>query len=474
MSFQIRGVASACVAATAFVLSGCIAAPSSTKSPAVDVPQTFSTPTPSPARPEPDATDLNRWWLRFNDSTLTELIDTALANNRDLRIAEARIREARAARRAVKGERWPNATVSAAVGESRPSATNATLQGREREFDDSATGEFEATWELDLWGRVRANVRAANADVKAARALLADTQLVTAVETAKTYLQLRGLQAQQSAARRGIALQLEVMQLTEVRASVGEADSGEAAAARAELRATEARLPQLEADKELVIASLSVLTGRPTDELRSTLATDTPIPTFAGIADVGVPATGLARRPDVRAAQAALTAADARIAAAVAAQFPEIRLGLRGSSVEESLSDAMSLPNFDLTRAVELRLPLFNRAAIYAEIDATDARREAALAEYERTLLRALADTEAALARCTQFGEARQALAEATASGSEAVRVATARYREGDESFLSVLIAQRDQLQRELSLSEGQVALAVEYVSLVQNLGAVE
>jgi outer membrane protein, multidrug efflux system len=362
--------------------------------------------------------------------------------------------------------------VAAGVGETRPSQRTAAINGVERQFDDSATGEIDAGWELDLWGRVRANVRAARADIDVARALLADTQLVTAVETARTYLQLRGLQSQQGAARRGIALQREVLQLTEVRASVGEVDNGEAAAAKAELRATEARLPQLEAEKESLLASLSVLTALPIETLRASLATDTPIPRFMPIADAGVPAEALTRRPDVRAAQATLTAADARVAAAVANQFPQIRLGLRGTSVASTFGDALSMPNFDLTRAIELRLPLFNRASIYADIEATDARRAAALAEYERILLRALADTEAALARCARFSEAQVALTEATTSGSEAVRVATARYREGDESFLTVLIAQRDQLQRELALSESQVALAVEYVSLVQNLGA--
>jgi NodT family efflux transporter outer membrane factor (OMF) lipoprotein len=420
------------------------------------------------------AAPLARWWQQFNDALLTELVAASLANNRDIRIATARVQESRAARKAARGERWPAATLSASAGDFRPSARRAALNGVEREFDDRAGSEFEAAWEVDLWGRVGANVRAAGADVAESRALLANVQLLAASDVASTYLQLRGLQAQQATARRVIELQREVMQLTEVRASVGEADAGEAAAARAELRATEARLPQLEAEKDTLIASLAVLTTQSSADLRAKLAADAPIPAFAGVPDVGVPAAMLARRPDVRAAQAALTAADARVAAAIAELMPSIRLGVRGGSAESSVSSALSLPNFDITRAIELRLPLFNRATLYAAVDSRNAARDAALASYELAVLRALADADAGFTRIDRLALARTALTDASTGGAEAVRVATARYREGDESFLAVLIAQRDQLARELALRESEVTLAVEYVSLMRNLGALE
>ncbi len=453
-------------------LAACVVPDTARKPTAVEVPSAYTSA--APIDPVAAPVSLTRWWQHFGDPVLVELVEATLTNNRDIRVAEARIRESRAVRKAARGERWPAVSIVTQRGELRPSAERAELEGLEREFDDRASGEFDASWEVDLWGRVRANLRAANATVAESRALLADVRLIAAGDTARTYLQLRGLQAQQAAARRGIELQREIMLLTEVRASVGEADSGEAAAARAELRATEARLPQLEADKDALLASLAVLTAQPTAALRAKLIEATPIPAYQGLPDVGVPAAMLTRRADVRAAQAALTAADARVAAAIAELFPRIHLGARGSSATDSLDSALSLPNFDITRAIELRLPLFNRAALYAEVDSRDAARDAAVASYELTVLRALADTDAALTRISRFEAARMALYEATASGAEAVRVASARYREGEESFLTVLIAQRDQLARELALRDSEVAVAVEYVSLMRNLGALE
>ena len=397
-----------------------------------------------------------------------------MLNNRDLRIAAARIGEARASLRSARAARWPIDDLAVRSGTGRASVREASAAGIPRDWRDRSDADWQASWEADLWGRVRANIRAARADARAAEALAQDVALLVVADTARAYLRIRALQVQQAQARSGIALQRDVLQITEVRASVGEADSGEAAAARAELRATEATLPQLDAQIETSIAALALLTGGSTAELRASLATPAGLPRVAnGQPALATPLDVIGRRPDVRAAEANLAAADAQLAAAAADLIPRLSIVAQGASAERTLGGAFDGTAISLGASLQLRLPLFNRAALYAGVDAADARRLGALAGYEQAVQKAIADTEAALARLEQLSRASIALDDAVAAGADAVRVANVRYGEGDQAFLNVLIAQRDQLRREQDRVEGQAALATEYVNLFQNLGIV-
>jgi multidrug efflux system outer membrane protein len=407
-----------------------------------------------------------RWWGQFGDPVLDGLVARALTGDFDLKIAAARVAEARALLGAAKRTRWPDVSAEIAHGES---------DGQQPGFSDERVDVksndvgFATLWELDLFGRVRRGVEAARAEAGAAEARLRDAQVLVAAEVVRNYLELRGTQKRLAVARTNLGYQRETLDLTRTRYDLGRGTPLDIASAQARFSATESEIPPLEAAEAAAANRLAVLLGLRPGALTSELAPREIAPHLTTLA-VGAPEDLLKRRPDVRAAERELAAATARIGVAKADLFP--RLTLSGF-IGFIAGDAGDLGESQ-TRAWSLTPALtwggFGSGG-RARVAATEARTEAALATYESTVLGALEETENAFAAYAAQRRRLAALMQQVTASREAAQLARVRYREGAVDFLRLLDAERTLLEAEDALAGGETALNTSVVLIYKALG---
>ena len=278
--------------------------------------------------PAPDA----EFWTTFDDPTLTRLVGAALSANHDLRVALARYDAANALAREAGFDRFPTVTATAGASDGRSSADQLPGATRDERDAESYDAAIVASWELDLFGRVRRNVEAARADTRASALDLAALQVIIAGEVAESYVELRGLQERLRVARENAENQRETLRLVDVRLAAGRGTEFDTSRARAQLESTLARVPALEAAVAVTQHRLAVLTGNAPGALIAELDAAVPLPALPDRLDPATPGDLLRRRPDVAAAEARLHAATARIGVATADLFPRFTLaGLIGS-----------------------------------------------------------------------------------------------------------------------------------------------
>jgi NodT family efflux transporter outer membrane factor (OMF) lipoprotein len=430
--------------------------------------------------------ELTRWWRTLNDPLLHSLIDRAVATNLDVREAEARIREARALRTVTAAEAWPLIDVSGSYTRSRRSESVISVPsgspsggtggtagsffgfGGEQEFFQTS---FDASWELDIFGRVRWSVEATEADIAAAEDNRRDVLVTLLAEVARQYVELRGFQYRLAIARENIQAQQESVELTRARFQAGLTSALDVAEAEALLANTRAQVPTLESGARQSIHRLGVLLGQAPGALLEELSSPTPIPAATLDGSIGLPAELLRRRPDVRRAEHELTAATARVGAAAADLYPRFSLtGIVGFQSLD-LADLAEWPSRFWATGPTVRWPVFDAGRIRANIRVQDARQEQALARYERTLLRSLEDVENALVAYAREQERRHLLVEAVRADREAVTLATERYTGGLTDFLNVILAQRALYTSQDALAQSETAVVVNLIALYKALG---
>jgi multidrug efflux system outer membrane protein len=406
------------------------------------------------------------WWQQFGDSTLDGLIERSLAGDLDLKIAAARVDEARALLRAARRERWPGASVQAAHSESNAQQPGFT---DERVDVESYDAGIAALWELDLFGRVRRGSEAAGADAAAAEADLRDAQVLVAAEVASSYLDLRGSQKRLSVARANLEFQRETLNLTRVRLDLGRGSELDVASAAARLAATDASIPPLVAAEAAAAHRLAVLLGLQPGALDAELAPREVPPHLTTLA-VDSPESLLRRRPDIRAAERELAAATARIGVAKADLFPRLTLSgfigfIAGDAGElgESASRAWTLSPVLSWGGLE--------PGVRARIVAAEARTEGALARYDRTVLRALEETETAFVGYAQNRLRLASVVTESAASQRAAELARVQYREGALDFLRLLDAERTALQAEDDVAAAETDLNTSVVVIYKALG---
>src|SRR5436309_3373180 len=270
-----------------------------------------------------DEATLATWWKGFNDARLDGLLDRAIAHNHDLRIATANLKEARALRRLTTFDLAPTVQANAGYQNgllSKPAAPPGASRGdREFELYDAS---FDATWELDLFGRVRRSVQAANAQLGSVEATQLDVLVSVTAEVARNYFELCGLQNQLAVARKNADVQTETLKITQSRLDGGRGTDFDVSRSRSLLNLTLSTIPPLEAAIQNTIYRISVLIGQQPAALTSELSAPEPLPAGMPSIALGDPATLLRRRPDIRAAERSLAAATARIGIATAELFP--------------------------------------------------------------------------------------------------------------------------------------------------------
>jgi len=427
-----------------------------------------------PSKTTIDPVTLVAWWRSFNDPVLSALVEQAIRANLDVRQAEARVRQARAARGVAGAPLWPQVDSLVLYEKSRGSSEAgggegiATI-GRARELFQVG---LDASWELDIFGGTRRSIEAATADLQAAVEDRRDILVTLAGEVGTNYLNLRGFQQQIAIAQKNLAAQKKTADITHRRFEAGFVGRLDVANADAQVATTEAQIPILEASARAAIYSLGVLLGREPAALAEELSKEAPIPPVPPEVPVGLPSELVRRRPDIRRAEAQVHAATARIGVATADLFP--RFFLTGSFGFSS-SELSRLGNLNTSKfwsfGPSVTWPVFAGGRIRANIKLQDALQEEALLAYQKTVLTALQDVETALVSYAKEQEHQKSLAAAVASNRQAVDLAMQLYVAGRTDFLNVLNAQRSLFATEEALTQSTRDLGTNLIGLYKALG---
>jgi NodT family efflux transporter outer membrane factor (OMF) lipoprotein len=457
--FRLAGSAGQWVLTAAVVLlAGCasLAQPDSSL-PQTPVPTAWSAQAPAGV----PATSLAQWWQRFDDPQLTRLVTQALQANTSLRSAQAALQQARAQADVQAAGLLPSVGASASAQRSR--ASNST--------GNSFQAGFDASWEPDVFGRLRSGVNASTADAQAAEASLADVQVSLAAETAVNYIELRGLQQRLAIARSNLASQQETLQITQWRLQAGLTTSLVAEQARGAAEQTAAQIPALESGLAQSRHSLAVLTGQAPLALDTLLADAAAVPQPAQDLALAIPAQTLRQRPDVRAAEQRIAAALARVSQADAARYPDFNisgnLGLRALTLG-ALSNGSSIASALLA---SVSMPVFDGGAARAQVRVQEAALEQARVAYEASVLTALKDVEDALVALRGNRERLVRLQAAADAAGNAALLAQQRYSSGLIDFQSVLETQRTLLSTQDGVATTVASVSADHVRLYKALG---
>ena len=452
-------------AALALIAAGCASVP---ERPAADAVPTAGDAFRAGASLESVSAE---WWAGFNDPVLADLVNTTLTTSPALRGADFSVAEAEAFLRLALLGTSPTASSRAGLTAARPTGTAADR------INVSATGTLAASWEIDAFGRLAALIEAARFDATTARELRRDIAVTLASETALTYIDLRSAEVRLEVARRNAKSQSEGLELVRTLVDNGRATQLDLEQAQTQYRTTLAIIPVYEGDREAAISRLAALTGVPASNAGAlvTRLTSSPgvIPALEAPITAGTPEDLLRRRPDIRVAEARIGAALAIGETARADLFPRITLNanllglVRNTGV--TLSDESI--GFDFGPAISWAGP--DLRGVYANIDATDARTGQIIANYETTVLDALADAETALTDLASESRRSADLEAALTSARRALDLARLRYQEGLDSYLNVLDAQRSLLDAEDRVAVNRAETARRAVRAYRSLGGI-
>ncbi|MBU5376938.1 MAG: efflux transporter outer membrane subunit [Pantoea sp.] len=427
-----------------------------------------------------------RWWQTFNDPQLNSLIDRAVEGNLTLQQAVLRIAGARQELAQARGGLFPSLNGSAKVTrqqlglEGLLKANGATDQldsetaSQLSSLDQPVTlyqGSFDASWELDLWGKVRRQVELADAQTQAAIEQRNDALVSLEAEVARAYLQLRGAQATVATLEQQIAVAQQSWELTQSQQRNGLAPLTDVENARAQLSSLQAQLPQYQSQARQAMNGLAVLLGKTPGALDNELFTPKAMPALPQVVPVGIPATLARRRPDIRQAEATLHAQTANIGVSVAQLFPSLsltgQLGVRNTDI--SYLDNWSSHFYSV--GPSLSIPIFQGGRLVSSVKLARAQQASAALDYRQTVLTALQDVENALVSYRADQARVTALDETTGSLQRAFDLASDSYRQGISTFIDVLDAQRQLAQAQEQATQARMQSALDLVALYKALG---
>ena len=406
------------------------------------------------------------WWTTLNDPELSSLMDRAVAGNLDLKKARARVREARARRGIAEANLFPTLDATGSATWSRSSKDAGTGK-----TSDLYATNFDAGWELDIFGGVRRSVEAAEADLQASREDLRDVLVSLLAEAALNYVEVRTFQSRLAVAEANLEAQNETYRLTQWRYEAGLSDELAVQQARYNLENARSQIPTFRTGLEEAMNRLAVLLGEQPGKVHDELEKQKPIPVIPLRVAVGVPAETLRRRPDVRRAERELAAQTARIGAATADLYPKFTLSGSIGLEALSLTNLSSSSTRTLSGGPGITWAIFDAGAIHQNIEVQSALQEQYFIAYEAAVLSALEEVENALVAYAEQQQRRQSLSEAAQAAQKAVELARQKYEAGLTDFSNVLEAQRSLLsfQNELAQSEGTVTSNL--VSLYKAVG---
>lgn len=426
------------------------------------------------------------WWQAFNDPVLDNLTQRALVSSPDLQTAALHFAQARVQRSTTAAQRGPEVGVSGSANRQRQSEYGAGTRmidaiGGDRESLVNVLSEpftlyqagFDASWEVDLWGRVRRSIEAADADVDRQAALLDLARLTLVSDVARNYFELRTTQRQILLAREDITALEDRLGILQARVDGGVIDHLNLEQQRAELAAIKAQLPGLLAQEGASANQIALLLGERPGALRETLAAPLASDGTTALPDLalGLPSEAALRRPDIRAAEARLHRATASIGVARADLYPSIRLGAR-FGYESYLSGEFSdWGSRAWSVGPSLNLPLFDGGRRRSVVQLRELEQQEAAVSYQQTVLQAWQEIDDALSAYNAEQQQAQQLQARVRSAADAYQLAQARYDGGTADFITVLDSQRSFLQARRDLTASQGRLNTRYVTIQKVVG---
>ncbi|MDH4561727.1 TolC family protein [Pseudomonas sp. BN411] len=434
----------------------------------------YKAPESEPARlASADAVKVDRsrfeslWWQQFDDPTLNQLVQQSLQENRELRVAFARLKAARAIRDDVGNDQFPVVTAGASAEIGKGQQPGLTEERVNNERYDLG---LNMAWELDLFGRIQRQIEASEAESDAAQADLQQLQVSLIAELVDAYGNLRGAQLRERIARDNLENQRESRALTEQLRDAGVGSELDVLRADGRLAATEASVPQLQAEEARARNRIATLLGQRPEQLTVDLSPK-PLPVIAKELPIGDPAELLRRRPDVRSAERQLAAATAGVGVATADLFPRVSLSGflgftagRGSQIGSSAARAWAV-------APTISWAAFDLGSVRAQIRASEADAEGALASYEQQVLLALEESENAFSDYGKRQERLVSLVRQSEATRAAAEQAATRYREGTVDFLVLLDAERERLAAEDAQAQAETDVYRGIVAIYKALG---
>jgi NodT family efflux transporter outer membrane factor (OMF) lipoprotein len=428
------------------------------------------------------------WWLAFHDTILTWLVDQAALGNQDMQTAALRFAQSRATRVTVAAQRGPQVNGSASVSRDKdsengvetrlfgplvpPAELGPLLNTLGSPYSVYQAG-FDASWELDLWGRVRGSVAAADADVAAAAAALAEVRITMEAEVARRYFELRGAQQLLRITRTQIDTCEEALRLTRALARNGLVNDLAVAQQEALLADQRARLPQLQAQEAQALGQITLLLNKHPGALQHELADTGVALSLETLPDLclGVPSELAQRRPDIHQAEAKLQSAVAGIGIAKADLYPRITLGATFGLDSTSTNHFTEWSSTQWTVGPSLSIPIFDQGRRRAIVKLRELQQQEAAVNYQQTVLKAWHEVDDDLSAYQAERLRNVQLTEKTRSSAQAFKLAQARYASGITGFLTELDARRSLLQAEQAQAESGTLLFISLVAIHKALG---
>lgn len=389
------------------------------------------------------------WWMLYGDAELNELAARLNVSNQNLAAAEAQYRQARALVRGARSHLFP--TLGGSAGATRAgqggSASSTTQSGTGISgVSESYSLGLDASWELDIWGRLRRNLEANRADMQASAADLAAVRLSLQSELVQTYLQLRVMDEQQRLLDQTVAAYARSLRLTDNQYQAGIVPKSDVSQARAQLKSTQAQAIDLRWQRAQMEHAIAVLIGVPPSELN--IAERSDIPRLPDL-PLALPSQLLERRPDIASAERRVMAANAQIGVAEAAWYPDLTLSASGGYRNSSFSNLISLPNRFWSLGPQLAVTLLDFGGRRADLEAAEASYDQTVATYRQTVLDSFREVEDNLVQLRVLAEEAVVQREALEAAQESLRLIENQYRAGTVDFLSVVTVQTTALNNE-------------------------
>lgn len=486
------------------LLAGCNVGPDF-KQPTLWSPSSWFTHQPKPpatlaSLPVPQAIDPH-WWSVFNDPELTSLESRVAAANLDVRVAAVRLAESREQRAITSADEFPQVNGDAQYQRNRlsPRGEFGLLGGGGSSGGSGSTGAaagangvpatttglssviaqpfnlwqygFDATWEIDIWGRVRRSIEAADASVEASVENRRNVLLSVLAEVARDYIQLRGTQAQLAISQQNLRTAQDSLRLTQQRAIGGLTTDLDVANAAAQVSATAATIPSLEQQQAQTINQLSFLLGEQPGALQAELITPAPVPPVPPAVPVGLPSELARRRPDIRQAEAQLHSATAQIGVAEANFYPSITLSGNLSLQAIQIKNLANWDSRTYAFGPSINLPIFEGGRLKAQLKLNQAQQQEAAVSFQRTVLNAFHEVDNALIAYQTEQRRRDQLRVSVDQNQRALNLARDRYAQGITDFLQVLTAERSLLSAQQQLTDSTTTVSTNLVQLYKALG---
>ena len=451
-------------AIAAMLCAGCVVGPDY-KKPDVDVPQAFQ------YEPKDAADTANtEWWKQFGDPVLDQLIAEALANNKNVRIAAANVMQAAGVFTQTRSELFPQIGYGASAARTR--STEAGVAPEVARAIPNPANAYQAilnaTWEIDLWGRIRRLSESARANVLASDEARRGVILSLVASVANDYFQLRGLDAQLVIAKRTLDTYGESVNLFQLQFKYGQVSQMNVVQAQSQYDTAAVQIPLIESQIAQTETALSILLGRnPGKIVRGKSIDDLTVPAVPA----GIPSALLAQRPDLLQSEQSLIAANAQVGAAQALYFPKITLTGTFGAASAELSDLFKGPARVWSYAGQVAGPIFTFGAVSGQVAQAEAAAQAALLNYELSVQNAFADVDNALIANTKLKEQTTAQQRLVASLTEYSRLSRLLYDGGYVPYSTVLQAEQELFPAELNLASIRSQALASAVSIYKAMG---